>query len=191
MSNTIKEEMEAIVENVLEQFSLENTSTKAQIVEAFCNIKEPEGPGMEYITLDFGSRGSRTTKPGNIALNWQKLLRKIPEIGLTAKEFPQGGLIAILAALYVWNSVWSLLQIELTKKHAVVMYVMWTNRDSNYKIPENVAFEKTREFLAENEEDAGWLSEFSQVVNDLVRMKCIELNDGIIWMREWVRKVRK
>lgn len=25
------------------------------------------------------------------------------------------------------------------------------------------------------------------IINDLVKMRCIEVNDNIIWLREWVR----
>lgn len=30
-------------------------------------------------------------------------------------------------------------------------------------------------------------AEYQRAVNRLVEMKCIELDDGIIWLREWVR----
>lgn len=29
---------------------------------------------------------------------------------------------------------------------------------------------------------------FDDIINDLVKMRCIEVNDNIIWLREWVRE---
>ena len=63
-------------------------AAKDALVAAFCHVRPPEIPEVErridYIRVfDGGRKGGVSIKPGNVTLNWRKLIGSMPGIALT------------------------------------------------------------------------------------------------------------
>jgi len=132
-----------------------------------------------------------TIKPGNIRLNWRQLFEKAPELVLTGAGVTQPWLIPF-AALYLWNLVWSLSKIEITPAQAMTMHALWNVQPATRRFSEVEALAHVNAHVNAYRDTvpAAALSarEFAAVVDDLVKLQCIELADGEVWLREWVKK---
>ena len=164
----------------------------AAVVESFAHFTPQRIEGeistnMEYIKAFDPLKGGLTIKPGNIRLNWRKLFEKVPELVLTGAGVTQLWL-APFAALYLWNLVWSLSKIEITPAQAMTMHALWNAGRKSRRFTEAEALELVNDFRRKCEAPALSAAEFSMVVNDLVGLECVELNDGTLWLCEWVKK---
>ena len=143
---------------------------------------------MECILLSsMGSRGGRSRKPGNIKLNFGNLVELVPDIALTAAGAAGSSWLLPFAALSIWNKLWSKANIELSQKHAVTIYALWKNRNHENKISEESGYKKAVSIFEALEIAAPSNREYTNIISDLSDMKCIELEGGIIWLREWVK----
>jgi hypothetical protein len=95
-----------------------------------------------------------------------------------------------LAALVVWNKIWSLCNVEVSERHAAVVWTMWHNRDKDNCIePSTVVKLVNSELLKYNRHKMN-RKELNQIQKDLENMQCIEKSDsGKWWLREWVKTV--
>jgi hypothetical protein len=151
------------------------------------SIKADVSTNIDYLDISKPFESGVTIKPGNIRLNWRKLFEKAPELVLTGAGVTQLWLIPF-AALYLWNLVWSLAKIELSPDHGSTIYALWNVTPARRRFAEAEALEVVNRFRVESSFRSLSSDEFATLVNDLVRLDCIELSDGEIWLREWVRK---
>ena len=166
---------------------------KEEVVEAFidsfCKIREYPA------TLDIVLPGKPPVKspvsvrPGNVILNWRKLFTSIPNITFTVAGAVADPLLWPFAALIIWNDIWSLLKLDLSRKHAAVMTALWNNRDENKIVQKNTGLQLTNDLLKQNNQPSISFDEYNQILLDLVHMGCIkEKENDKIWLREWVKK---
>lgn len=157
------------------------------IVNAFCVVTPPEEDSIIHnITLAHDI--SYTRKPGNILLNWKLLLQQVPDLGLTAHSLKeQNPLMIVFAGLKIAQIIISAARIELQQRHAFTLYMMWHHRNPRNEISEEHAFELINKQLANNAESPMAEAEFTTLIDDLIALRCIELVDGTIWLKEWVR----
>lgn len=180
-----QEELDALVSESLPQ-SVDDVGEIAQsIVERFCTITPPQ----HLITYALvSSSGGASYKPGNILLNWRRLIDEIPEVALTGlgvvAEHP---VVVVLGALFICKNLHPTVKIELSDRHATALYSMWQNKDHTKRISEGGALIKTNEQLVRDKKEPLTSQEFAKIVDDLCKMECIELTEGAIWLRESVR----
>lgn len=184
----------ALAENALSQYGSSSLQLANFTVEAFTRITPPTSEKeshMELIVFRANSRGTRrgsTRKPGNIYLNWQKLMDVVPDVTLaSAGAATAPAWLLPFIGLYVWNKLWSGAKEEFSEAEAVIMYSLWNNKDNQNKISDDQGYEVTNKFLSEMDTPALSRSEYDHSISRLLRMECIELNEGVIWLREWVR----
>jgi hypothetical protein len=97
-----------------------------------------------------------------------------------------------VAALVIWNEIWSHLKVELSKDHAAVITAMWNNKDENKTIEKEFAFDATNELLHLYNQPEISSNVFNALTKDLIKMGCIEDKDGkAFWLCEWVKKSYK
>ena len=162
-----------------------------RLVNAFCSVNPPLEPPMviEMITLHSGGRrGGNTRKPGNIILNWRRLVQDSADLVLTGAGVAATPWLIPLAALSIFNKLWSHSGIEVSREQAACLFAMWHHRDENNRIEIDRAHAESDAlfdvFTWPSLERAG----FEAVLQDLVQMRCVELPDAkTIWLREWVR----
>lgn len=164
-------------------------------LDAFATVTPPEKPeitiGLVTINSLYGTPKAESRKPGNVVLNWCKLVDIVPDIslaGLGAATLPVApALAAVLAGLYIWNKVWRGSLEEFSDVEAVTILALWQNRNGENKISENDGLAKTNQLRAEYSMPPLTAGPYAAAVNRLVEIDCIELEDGVIWLREWVR----
>lgn len=167
-----------------------------QLVDAFAKVTPPEEPEimMELITISslYKSPKASSRKPGNVILNWKKLLEIIPDVSLAslgASTLPVPPQVAVvLAGLYIWNKVWRGAVDEFSDEEAVTILALWEHKNSQNKISEQEGFVKTNVLRGHYGLPALTQNQYASAVDRLVSLRCIELKDGIIWLREWVQK---
>ena len=152
-----KKELQNLIKSSLSQFNIDNIDEISQkIIEKFTVITPQEFDTtphkiikmnynitmMHYhkITMMHWPKGARSLKLGNIWLNWRRLLIDGAESILTITGATSIPWLIPLAGLIIWNKVWSLLNIEMDERHAVVIWVMWSNRDKENCIEEKRIF---------------------------------------------------
>ena len=185
-----RQELRRLVRQAVPASTRDPERIAESVLSKFIQITPPTKPEMliEMITAhSSGSGGGRSRKPGNIYLNWAKLMDLVPDITIAAV----GGAtsphwLLPFIGLYVWNKLWCSSKEELTETEATVICALWKNRNNEHRITEDTGFEKTN--VARTAMELAPLSrnEFDGAVNRLLEMKCIEIKGGVIWLREWV-----
>lgn len=185
-----KQELQVLVRSAIPSSGQNSDCLEEEVMRSFIRLTPPVEPPMVFEMITMRSSGSgegQSRKPGNIYLNMEKLMDVIPDVTLAAV----GGAtsppwVLPFIGLYVWNKLWCSSKEELSETEATIIYVLWKHRNAKDKIAEDDAFEKTNG--ARNTAGIPLLKrgEFDQAVNRLVRMECIEIENGIIWLREWV-----
>ena len=87
----------------------------------------------------------------------------------------------------MWNKIWRGSVEEFTDSEAVAVLALWKNRTEENKISEVDGFSKTNEIRASYSLPPLTNGQFATVIDRLVQIRCIELKDGTIWLREGVR----
>lgn len=168
-------------------------AAKDALIAAFCHVRPPEIPEVErridYIRVfDGGRKGGVSIKPGNVTLNWRKLIGSLPGIALTGAGAATSPWLIILGALVIWKDLYSTSQVDLGPQHATAMLTMWNNHDGKKRISEEKARELTNEALAQFDMNRTSPATFANIIDDLTLAGCVELSDGEIWLREWIRR---
>ena len=162
-----------------------------KLFKSYIQLSAPMYPDVEiseWITIEsMGRDGGRSRKPGNIILNWRKLIQFVPDLTITAAGLAGPTWLLPFIDLHIWNKLCAGSKVDLDQKHAVTIYALWRNRNNERKISEEAGFEKTNSILRELKLEELSKSEYTKIINDLLDMDCIEIEEGIIWLREWVR----
>ena len=163
-----------------------------QIINHFCGITPPE---IEIDTKKYliagmkpgGLGGARCSKPGNIWLNWKKLLVDGSESILTIVGAVEVPWLIPLAGLVVWNKVWSLLSIRIDERHAAVIWTMWENRDEENCIKNDKVLYLVNKDLSKYNRLTINEEELRDISKDLEDMNCIKgTEENKWWLRESV-----
>ena len=185
--------MQNIAKLSLLKYNIENIDEiSKRIVDEFADISPPEiDTTIHFVTMKHWSRGAKSSKPGNIWLNWRKLLIEGAESILTITGVVSFPWLTPLAGLIVWNKVWSLLNIKIDERHAVVIWVMWHNRDEENCIEEEKILGLVNEELEKYNRPKMSQKELEDILKDLEEMQCIEKiqDKNKWWLREWVKTV--
>ena len=186
-----KKELTLLVEqSIPDEYKAESEIVRL-ISESFIRVTPPKEPEIviEYINTFSGGRGGgRSRKPGNIFLNWRKLIKLIPDITIASvNTTTTPSWLLPFIALSIWNKLWSNANEELTREEATIILTLWKNRNSKNRISDSDGYERTNTYRKLIKLPLLSKSEYDQSINKLLTLRCIELNDGIIWLREWVR----
>jgi hypothetical protein len=186
-----REELLGLVRKAIPASSPTSSGIAEFLLESFMDLTPPTKPELllEWLTIrPSGLGGGRSRKPGNIWLNWRKLMDVIPDItiaavgGATAPKW----LIPFLA-LYVWNKLWSSSTEEFGEVEATVIYALWKHRNGESRISEDDGYASANALREKIGLPLLVRKDFDRAVNRLLGMKCIEIDKGVIWLREWVR----
>lgn len=172
--------------------------TVSRAVAAFSQVTPPEEPEEPEVTIGLITIGSpysapkaQSRKPGNVVLNWRKLIDIVPDVslaGLGAATLPLPPVWSVvLAGLYVWNKIWKGSVEEFSDIEATAILALWKNRNGKDKIAEDDGFKRINELRATYSLPPLTRGQFTSVIDRFVQIDCIELDDGTIWLREWVR----
>jgi hypothetical protein len=165
----------------------------SKIIEAFSDVTPPKKPKEIFQHISISSLNTAPSaysrKPGNILLNWRKLMIIIPDITLAGYGVSNLGSNYIpiaLAGLYIWGKIWCGSKEELSDSEATIIIALWKNRDNKNEILESEGFIKTNELRSNLSLSPLTSGQFTSAINRLMKIDCIELSQGMIWLREYV-----
>lgn len=165
----------------------------SEIIDQFIDITPPEKEEivLGLITMNTGGRGGgRSTKPGNMLLNIRKLITAVASGVLTVAGTVTAPWTAPFAAILVWDSIYTGLNVDLSEREAVVLWTLWKNRDENDCVPEAGLLDKVNSELETHGRNPMKLQELNDALGILKHIKCIERlksAESLWWLREWVR----
>ena len=166
-----------------------------RVLASFSRVTPPEEPkvtiGLVTISSLYSAPRAASRKPGNVVLNWRKLVDIIPDIslaGLGASTLPVSPAVAaVLAGLYVWNKLWRGSVEDFSDVEAVTILALWQNRNSEDKISEQDGFAKTNELRAKYSLPSLTPEQYAAALNRLIEIDCAKLENGVVWLCESVR----
>ena len=173
--------------------SSEASSLASKFIDTCMRITPPEKEEivLHLITMQPGGRGGgRSAKAGNIFLNIQKLITAVAGGVITV-----GGAISApwtlpFAAIIIWDSIYSGTNIEITEREAAVLWTLWKNRDPKCCVPNSGLLELVNTELAGYGRQSMSDQELIDILDNLVRMKCIKKSksdSSTWWLCEWIR----
>lgn len=185
-----RKEIETILTSLGEDRAALTPSQIKQLVGGFIAISPPLDPPhlMTFTVMaNLGRGGANSRKPGNITLNWRNFFDLVPDITLAGAGAVGTNWLIPFAALYVWTKLWNAAAIKIEEKDAFILYSLWTHRNEKDRISEDDGFFKTNLLTEKQGMPPIKREAFDQAVTTLSSLDCIELEAGIIWLREWVR----
>jgi hypothetical protein len=160
-----------------------------RVVDSFCSITPPPPDNTMYLATmaPGGLGGARSVKPGNITLNWRRLLTNVPESALGVWGADSDLIHMILAALVIWNKLWSHFAVEIHERQAAVLWAIWRHKDGHGKVDSTRVLEFVNVELHTYDRGSMSLAELESSLESLERMRCIRLREGRYSIIEWVR----
>lgn len=186
-----KQEIHQLLQSAHGKLSSEDQDIIGMVERSFIKLTPPTETDMiiKCITASpsgFGDGYSR--KPGNIVLNWAKLANLVPDIIITvASGATAPSWLLFFICLDVWNKLWCNSKEELTEVEAIIICSLWQNRNHENKIPADKGFAKTNTSMKKYDRNPISRKVFENSITRLVNIGAIELESGVIWLREWVR----
>lgn len=176
--------------NSFQEVDLPNLLNEFKQIDCIC-ITPPEYPPfiMHYLTLNSLSNydTGNSVKPGNLKLNIKKLINTIPGIIEASVSISYNiPILKICAALSLWKSIKDVFTVEINHKQAVILIALWKNCDSSHHINLEegcLCVNRLYKSLAEEEINS---TIYNLVIDQLIKLKCIDVTNNTIWLREWI-----
>lgn len=152
---------------------------------------EEEPPMMQYLTMDSlrNYNWGRSIKAGNIQLNIKKLVDAFPSmIEMAVSMAVDIPILKICAGLNLWKSLRNIATVEISKEQAFVLVALWKNCDYNQKIALEDGLDAANALCGRYGEPQFTEIKYNQVIDTLVRLGCINLNEGVVWLKEQISK---
>jgi len=187
-----RKELTYIVSGILQNYNIQNKEKISSIIiDRFVDdITPPETELIRYKLemRPIGIGGGKSIKPGNILLNWRKLLVGASETILTVAGAVATPWLIPFAGIVVLNTILSLSTIEITERHAAVIWTIWSNRDPKNCVEGKVILKLVNKELQKYNRPKMNQKELDMVLKDLKKMKCIkEIEENKWCLREKVK----
>jgi hypothetical protein len=185
-----QEELKELLNTFVETRAPHSTEKIERLIGSFIALRPPLDPPLEIkliVMSDLGQGGAKSRKPGNITLNWRRLFELIPDVTIAGASAAESMWLIPFAALYVWMKLWKAAAVNIEERDAFVLYSLWLNRNERKRIAEDEAFSMTKSLAEKHDLPAITKKNFAQAIDKLLSLDCIEIDEGVIWLREWVR----
>lgn len=172
-------------------------NTISTLMTSFISIRPPvvwlerqqnreETEGYELVKVRTGLEGvhGTTRKPGNLLLNWQRLFDVAPDVTIAAAGLAGPKWLVPFIALYVWNKLWAGTEVVIGEKEAVVLWSLWRHAGRRKSVSEEEGYDTVQQFVRANSLKPISEQEYHQAITNLLRMRCIDMNEGIVHLRE-------
>ena len=146
---------------------------------------------MQLLTLDSlrDYKNGSSIKPGNIVLNIKELIEAIPEVvSIGAGMVCDNLVITVCGAFSLWLKLRDIATVSITREQAFTIVALWKSCNSAHKISLDDGFIATNVLLKQYGESEITNLKYNIVIDSLIKMQCIELTEGIIWLREWISR---
>ena len=199
LQNNVTQQLQSVIAEKLSNIFIgEYTSASTvfdNLVEnGFISISPPleKPPVMQFLTMDSlrNYTDGKSIKPGNILLNMRKLIESLPEVVTIGAGMvcDNNNTVAICGALSLWLKLRDIATINISKEQAFVIVALWRNCDFDHKISLDDGFLSTNNLLKQYGEPDFTSLKYNIIIDSLIKIKCIELTEEIIWLRERISK---
>ncbi len=195
--NKKKADMEEMISSIEEiDQNADKDSLKDSIKSCFeftppyISAPEPQVPRpmMEMMSMPpLGKGGGVSRKAGNITISWKKMWDVTSETALNGATTYAVPWLIPFTVMNVVNKVKRAAEEKISERHALVVYVLWKNRNEKEQINEEEGYTKVTACIAENSFEPMSKGEYAKIINELEYIECIELLDGIVHFREEVQ----
>ena len=130
---------------------------------------------------------SHTFKPGNIIINWKKLIKMIPDIAITISAATGPGWVLPFVVLNIIRDLYDIASIDIKVDHATCILALWKSKGALNK------FDETRGLCLINEVRVKLNlktinnTEFLRLIEDLESINCLKMENSEIKLIEEVR----
>jgi hypothetical protein len=195
---TKRKELEDLARQAISRFRWARSSTAdsavASAVQAF-RLTPPTKPEKRVslaapsLTIPTSGRGrGRSRKPGNISIHWKKFIEIVPEVMVAAIGAGAAPYWAWpFIGLYILNKLWRGAEEDLSEAEATIIYALWKHRNGKNEISDDNGYTRTNSIRNQHNKPVLSRSEYDAGINHLLQMRCIEIKEGMIRLRERVR----
>lgn len=198
-----REDLQQIIEKKIEQIIADDQNVIHNVDAAiiyqklkrthFIELYAPqeEMPVMQMLTMDSlrNFNQGHSIKPGNIRLNIRNLIDAIPSVvEMTVSIAVDIPILQVCATLNIWKTFKNIITVEITKDQAFVIAALWKNCNANHKIDLDAGYEAVNALFNKYGEAKMSMTKYHQIIDSLIELKCIKLENGVIWLREWISK---
>lgn len=196
-NNAIQQLKTVIAENLSEFLTNEavdssliyNDLVKCSFISITPPLEDP--PMMQLLTIDSlrNYRDGSSIKPGNILLNIRKLIEAIPDVvSIGAGMVCDNLIVTVCGAFSLWLKLRDIATVSISKEQAFTIVALWRGCNPAHKISLDDGLVATNTLLKQYGEPEMTKLKYNIVIDSLEEMQCIELTEGIIWLREWISK---
>ena len=149
---------------------------------------EDKQRGQVRLHTDSGIEGGFSVKPGNIRINFKKVLDTVAETGLSVFEALEHPWLLLVVGLLTTKKALNLAKIKIEERHAMVIASLWKLRNAvDLRVPRKGLAERINEIFKQLNKNLLTDMELDSILSDLDDMKCIRLNsDGTVSLIEEV-----
>jgi len=165
--------------------SIENISGEFAdlLSDTLIEIEPPQTKSSGFILANKG--GGVSVKPGNIRFRLKEAIAAVIEMGLTT-PFPASASEAAKIVLLVIYKIAGLAIQKLNKNEAFVLTVLHKNNAYKVRIDEKQLVRDILQKCADDSLPVPMEAEIFQADNELLKLKCIDIEDGQISLKETV-----
>lgn len=152
---------------------------------------EEEPPMMQFLTIDSlkNYNSGQSIKAGNIILNIRKLISTFPNVIAASVSISYDiPILKICAALSIWKELHDVFTIEITREQAIVLVALWKNCDNTQHISLSDGFIAVNTLYKNLDDCVMNQTTYNRIIDQLINLKCIEVTDERIWLREWISR---
>jgi hypothetical protein len=173
---------------------IEAVTFAKEITKHFITINPPEK--ASWMSFDLvklgkgGGGGGKSVKAGNIFLNFRKLIGFFASSALSIISTVNVPWTAPLAAIVLWDRLWSNLEIELSEREAAIIWAMWLNKDSDNCLLDSELLNHVNSELKKNGRNPISRQEMDDSLEKLKKIGCIEIpeyDSSKWWLCEYVK----
>jgi hypothetical protein len=187
-----REKERAQIARIIKEIAQDPDKYKPDTTSYYVN-KIVEGGGSYYVNkiVEGGGEEAVSIKPFNILLNMRRLIQAITGGVIAFSGVPTMPWLAVVAALFVWCTLYEAATEKLSEKDASVLWTLWVRRDTqNNTIPDAGLLRKVNAERKKYGHTRISPEELKESLDHLVHIKSIERyseDETRWWLREWVK----
>jgi hypothetical protein len=172
---------------------VDSTEVATSLVNELVSLTPPtsSAPYVEMIVMKRDwTRGAESTKPGNLVVNFRRLIVGASGGVLAAVGVAGAPWLAPFAFIVLVDSLWAGASIKVSERHAALLWTMWEHRRGGNRVAKDQVHHLINQELAKHDRPPISQGELDSALDDLVEFRCIETaasDPEAWWLREWVK----
>ena len=187
LDEATKEKIRQTIKNSIPELDEQTINSLLQMAEKFFLVEKESdfykdgSTRIASFNKNSWEAGGKTIKFSNVFLDLDKLVYTGAEVSLLVIGALHNPYIIPLTALIVLENLKSLAEVQISEKHALVLWVMGKSGGFEKSLDENSILNAVNAELKAHDKKEINTSELRAILNDLIKLKCIERIGGSIY----------